>query len=142
MTRTEPLAPEVHACAPYPAAGLVGACHVPVIWVTFTPLAPSEPLLCLWPWVISCKGLFNPRRAADRRLPTGGILKRSLFVACIARRDLTSHLIPAFVVHLWVPGFVIPHFGLLEHKRTGFSVKRFGRSPKGVVLSLPLPMVF
>jgi len=32
-------------------------------------------------------------------------------VACKARRDFTSRSIPAFVVHLWVPGSAIPHFG-------------------------------
>jgi len=96
-------------------------------------LHPSKPLSCLW--VVGCISLFDPRWVADRRLSTGGILKRSLFVACITRRDFASRLISVFSVHSWVPGFVIPRFGLLEHKPTGFSVKRFGKSPKGVMPS-------
>ena len=71
-------------------AGLVGACHV-LVQLSGLPSPLSHPLSRCY--VITCKGLFNPWWAA-------GPLKCSIFVACIARRDLASRLIPAFLVYL------------------------------------------
>jgi len=93
-----------------------GTCRVPVIRVAFSFFAPSEP-----------------SDVCQRE----GILKHSLCVACIAPQDFASCSIPSFIVHLWVPDFVIPRFGVKPYwvfDRVNRSVCAFRQSS-----SIPKP---